>query len=368
MARPPRNSKTSGRKAANIYDVAREAQVSVFTVSAVINKKDHVRAVLKRRVEAAIQKLDYRLNSLAQSLASERTHTIGVVVPDISNPFFPMVVRGAEDAAQRSGYSTLLCNSDGNAEKEELYLELLLSKRVDGVLLTKAPGQLSSRIERMISDRKIPVVLMMRTYPGLTKDVVTTDDLNGSFEAVSHLARVGHQRIALVGGPLNVSNGKARLQGYRKALNESGLNYDPQLMYEGDYRIDSGYRAGLSLLTHRPDAVFVANYLMMVGFLEAAQEMGMRCPEDFGLVTLDDYPWLKLFSPPITAVELPKYEVGSVAAELLLDRIRGKAGRGETRKVIPQLRVRESCGFRLRTRSLAMSGAITTPDQPALEK
>ncbi len=109
------------------------------------------------------------------------------------------------------------------------------------------------------------------------------------------------------------------------------MKYDPELVYEGDYRIDSGYRAGLSLLTHRPDAVFVANYLMMVGLLEAAQEMGMRCPDDFGLVTLDDYPWLKLFSPPITAVELPKYEVGSAATESLLERIKGKTGRGETR-------------------------------------
>jgi DNA-binding LacI/PurR family transcriptional regulator len=214
----------------------------------------------------------------------------------------------------------------------------------------------------------VPVVLMMRTYPGLAKDAVTTDDLKGSFDAVSHLARVGHQRIALVGGPLNVSNGIARWQGYRKALSESGLKYDPELMYEGDYRIDSGYRAGLSLLTHRPDAVFVANYLMMVGFLEAAQEMGLRCPDDFGLVTLDDYPWLKLFSPPITAVELPKYEVGSLATELLLDRIKGKAGRGETRKIMPQLRVRESCGFRLRTRSLAVAGEVEEPvfDDPAI--
>ncbi len=364
MQRSPRNSKNSGRKAPNIYDVAREAQVSVFTVSAVINKKEHVGAARKRRVEAAIQKLNYRLNSLAQSLASERTHTIGVIVPDISNPFFPMVVRGAEDAAQKQGYSTLLCNSDGNVEKEELYLELLLSKRVDGVLLTKAPGQLSARIERMISDMKVPVVLMMRTYPGLAKDVVTTDDLKGSFDAVSHLARIGHQRIALVGGPLNVSNGKARWQGYRKALTQNGLKYDPELVHEGDYRIDSGYRAGLSLLTHRPDAVFVANYVMMVGFLQAAQEMGMHCPEDFGLVTLDDYPWLKLFSPPITAVELPKYEVGTLATELLLERIKGKTGRGETRKIMPQLRVRESCGFRLRTRSLSGVVAVPTPDQP----
>jgi len=191
MSRAPRNSKTSGRKAPNIYDVAREARVSVFTVSAVINKKEHVGAVLKKRVEAAIRKLDYRPNSLAQSLARERTHTIGVIVPDISNPFFPMVVRGAEDAAQKQGYSILLCNSDGILEKEELYLELLLSKRVDGILLTKAPGELSARVRRMIADMKVPCVLMMRTYPILTEDAVITDDLKGSFDAVSHLVSQG---------------------------------------------------------------------------------------------------------------------------------------------------------------------------------
>jgi LacI family transcriptional regulator len=352
MPRAARNSKTSGRKTPNIYDVASEARVSVFTVSAVINKKEHVGAVLKKRVEDAIRKLNYRPNSLAQSLARERTHTIGVIVPDISNPFFPMVVRGAEDAAQKQGYSILLCNSDGILEKEELYLELLLSKRVDGILLTKAPGELSARVRRMIADRKVPCVLMMRTYPILTEDAVITDDLKGSFDAVSHLARVGHKRIALVGGPLSVSNGRARLQGYRKALSANGLKYEPALVYEGDYRIESGHRAGLSLLTHRPDAVFVANYLMTVGFLQAAQELGMRCPEDFGLVTLDDYPWLRFFNPPVTAVELPKYEVGRAATELLLERLAGKKeAKDMTCKITPQLCVRESCGFRLQTRN-----------------
>ena len=348
MNSPARRSRAPGRKAPNIYDVAREAKVSVFTVSAVINKKDHVGAVLKRRVEAAILKLGYRPNSLAQSLARERTHTIGVVVPDISNPFFPMVVRGAEDAAQRKGYLILLFNSDGLREKEELYLELLLSKRVDGILLTKSQGKLSPGIQRMIKEMKVPVVLMMRTDPDLTDDAVITDDERGSFEAVSHLARIGHKRIALVGGPLNISNGKARMRGYRKALAANDLKYDSGLVFEGDYRIDSGHRAGISLLPYRPDAVFVANYLMTVGFLQAAQELGMRCPEDFGLITLDDYPWLQLFNPPLTAVELPKYEVGRQAAELLIGRISGKKGEPTSYKITPQLRVRGSCGFQLR--------------------
>src|SRR6202022_4684931 len=220
-------------KAASIYEVARASSVSVFTVSEVVNKKSHVSKKLRDRVEAAIRKLNYRPNLIARSLAKQRTHTIGVIVPDISNPFFPMVVRGAEDAAQKQGYSILLCNSDGILEKEELYLELLLSKRVDGILLTKSPGELSARVRRMIADMKVPCVLMMRTYPILTEDAVITDDLKGSFDAVSHLARVGHKRIALVGGPLSVSNGRARLQGYRKALSANGLKYDPELVYEG---------------------------------------------------------------------------------------------------------------------------------------
>ena len=348
MTSPSRRPRTQRKKASNIYDVAREAKVSVFTVSAVINKKEHVGAVLKRRVEAAILKLGYRPNSLAQSLARERTHTIGVVVPDISNPFFPMVVRGAEDAAQQKGYSILLCNSDGLREKEELYLELLLSKRVDGILLTKSQGELSAGIRRMIKDMKVPCVLMMRTDPNLSEDAVITDDERGSFEAVSHLARIGYQHIALVGGPLNISNGRARMKGYRKALAANDLKYEAGRVFEGDYRIDSGHRAGIALLPYRPDAVFVANYLMTVGFLQAAQELGMRCPEDFGLITLDDYPWLQLFNPPLTAVELPKYEVGRLAAELLIERMSGKKGDPITLKITPQLRVRGSCGFQLR--------------------
>jgi DNA-binding LacI/PurR family transcriptional regulator len=234
---------------------------------------------------------------------------------------------------------------------------LLLAKRVDGILLTKSPGDFSPQTVNLLSGMKIPTVLMMRTYPSLTGDAVITDDLQGSFEAVSHLTRIGHKTIAMVGGPLSVSNGRARLQGFKKALKSSGLSFNPKLVYEGDYRIDSGHRAGLSLLPHRPEAVFVANFLMTVGFLQAAQEMGMRCPEDFGLVTLDDYPWLRLFDPPLTAMELPKYEVGCKATELLLDRIEGKSFAAVTHRIAPHLCVRESCGFGLRNGASSVNAA-----------
>ncbi|HMD42711.1 MAG TPA: LacI family DNA-binding transcriptional regulator [Candidatus Acidoferrum sp.] len=334
-------------RTASIYDVARESKVSVFTVSAVVNNKAHVGKKLRERVEAAIRKLNYRPNLLARSLAKQKTHTIGMVVPDIVNPFFPMVVRGAEDAAQKHGYNLLLCNSDDTQVKEESALELLLSKRVDGILLTKAMCELSSPINQMIQEMKVPIVLVMRTYPKISKDAIITDDYKGAYEAVSHLARAGRKRVGLIGGPMKVSNGKARWEGFRDALKDHKLPFDPALVIEGDYRIESGYRAGNLLLSHRPDGVYVANYLMTVGFLKAAEEMGLRCPEDFGLVSFDDYPWLGIFRPRLTTVELPKYQLGFEAAELLLDRIAGKSGPSVLRKLLPELRVRESCGFRL---------------------
>jgi len=333
----------------NIYDVAREASVSVYTVSAVMNNAAQVSTALKKRVEAAIRKLNYRPNLLARSLARRQTHTVGIIVTDIANPFFPLVVRGAEDVLQKAGYSTLLCNSDDDNAKEAHYVEFLLSKRVDGIMLVKTPGRMPSAVRQMLLDVKTPVGLIMRACADIEGDLVMTDDRYGAFEAVAHLARVGHKRIAFVGGPHSVSNAKSRRQGYLEALREHSLLEIPDLTFEGDYRFESGYRAGQALLPRRPDAVFVANYLMMVGFMKAADEMGLHCPEDFGMVSFDDYPWLGSFRPRVTTVELPKYELGEQSARLLLERISGTKSKATTIKLMPQLRVRESCGFTIRT-------------------
>lgn len=347
---PPegKTRKRKTNKAPSIYDVAKEARVSVFTVSAVVNGKSHVGKALKQRVDAAILKLSYRPNLLARSLAKRRTHTIGIVVPDISNPFFPLVVRGAEDAAQKHGYNILLCDSDDRLEREEECLEVLLAKRVDGILLTKAPQPFRPALRQLIDDARVPFVLLMRTYPDLTKDAVLTDDYKGAYEAVSQLARAGHRRIGLLGGPMTISNGRERWKGFRDALEANKLTLEPELVIHGDYRIESGYRGGHALLSRSPDGIYVANYLMTVGLLKAADEMGMRCPEDFGLVSFDDYPWLAVFRPRLTTVELPKYQIGFEATEMLLERIKGEPARGETRKLAPELHVRESCGFQLR--------------------
>lgn len=343
-----RGNDSKGTKAASIYDVARESGVSVFTVSAVVNKKTHVGEKLRGKVEAAIRKLNYRPNLIARSLAKQRTHTFGMIVPDIANPFFPVVVRGAEDAARRHGYNLLLCNSDDSPEKEENQIELLLSKRVDGILLTKAAGDFRPSLRRMIDEVKIPFVLVMRTYPKLTKDAVISDDYQGAFDAVCHLVRAGCRRIGLVGGPNKVSNALARWRGFRDALHSQGLPFDEKLVIEGDYRVESGFRAGHALLSHRPDGIYVANHLMTIGLLQAAEEMGLRCPADFGLVSFDDFPWLAVLHPKLTTVELPKHQLGSEAAELLIERISGSTKKAVVRKLQPELRVRESCGFALR--------------------
>jgi len=337
-------SKRSSR-AASINDVARESGVSVFTVSAVINNKSHVGKDLRQRVEAAIHKLHYRPNLIARSLIKQKTQTIGMIVPDIGNPFFPVVVRGAEDAAQKQGYNLLLCNSDDSLEKEESAIELLFSKRVDGILLTKAAGDFSPSLRKLIKETNIPFVLVMRTYPELTKDAVVSDDYQGAYEAVRHLARAGRRRIGLISGPLKISNAKERWRGFRDALEAENLAYEPGLVAEGDYRIESGFRAGHSLLSRRPDGIYVANHLMTVGLLQASDEMGLKCPEDFGLVSFDDYPWLGVFRPRLTTVELPKHQLGSEAAELLIQRVAGNHGKPVLKKLQPELRIRESCGF-----------------------
>jgi len=344
-----------GSKAPSIYDVAREAKVSVFTVSAVINETGRVSATLSRRVEAAIRKLNYRPNLLARSLAKQQTHTFGMVVTDIANPFFPAIVRAAEDAAQKAGYSMLLCNSDDKADKEAVYLDLLISKRVDGIILNKTPAALSASQLKMLEESNIPIVLLMRTCPDLKTDIVQTNDKQGAMDAVEHLARIGHKRIAFVSGPMNVSNARARRLGYTRALEARGLEYDPELAFEGDYRLESGRRAGHALLPKRPDAILVTNYLMTIGLMSAADEIGLRCPEDFGLISFDDYPWSGCFRPRLTTIELPKQELGSATVQVLLERIKDKRSKPVTVTLLPQLRVRESCGFMLHARKDALA-------------
>ncbi|PYR37609.1 MAG: LacI family transcriptional regulator [Acidobacteria bacterium] len=332
----------------NIYDVARRARVSAATVSAVLNESAFVSPGLKARVQAAVASLGYEPNLLARGLAKRQTKTIGMIVPDIANPFFPEVVRGAEDTVQTAGYTLLIASTDNDVEKEKLYLRLFLAKRVDGVILTKAPGRFPPDLQRAFARAGVPIVLLARTVPGFATDTVEMDDRGAAYEGVMHLRRLGYRRIGFIGGLHGASTSRRRLDGYRAALRDARLRFDPALVVEGDFRVESGYRAGLELLKRRPDAVFVGNYLMTVGFMEALRQYRMRCPDDVAVVTCDDHPWLDAFSPRLTTIDLPKRELGAAAARLLVDRLARRGGRPRIVTLKNALRVRESCGCALR--------------------
>ena len=348
----------------NIYDVAKRARVSAATVSAVVNESAYVSPPLKSRVEEAIEQLDYRPNSVARSLAQRRTRTVGMVALNIANPFWPAVVRGAEDAVRARGYELLLVNSDDDPEKEAQELRLFLAKRVDGILLTKACGRLPSALHAQLAASGVPLVQLMRFGTGLRSDVVTVDEEGGAYEAVAHLLRLGYARVGMLNGP-NVSTSRRRLAGYRHALEAWGRRVDSDLVVASDFRVESGYESGITLLRRRPDAVFVANYLMAVGFMQALRQYQLRCPEDIGIVTCDDHPWVDAFAPRLTTINLPKSEIGRRAAELLLDAIEPPDGapRRRAAKVVTlktSLRIRESCGYELRGNRRPRAGAERT--------
>ncbi len=313
------------------------------TVSAVINRSSYVSPALEKRVRTAIDVLNYSPNSLAQSLARQKTNTVGILIPDVANPFFPEIVRGAEDRAKRAGYMVLLGNSDNQVEKEELYLNLFLSKRVDGILLVKAPGSLSPAMFNKLRQNRPPLVLVDRDYPELKADTVLADDSGGAEMATRHLLELGHRRIGIITGVPYASTTQGRLRGYQQALASFGIGSDPQLILEGDYGIESGYIAGKTLLARKPTAVLVTNFLMTVGFLKAMKEQKLRCPQDVSIVSYDDFVWNDVFEPCLTSVEQPKYLLGCRSMEILLSRVQKRHKRPKFEVLPNSLRIRNSC-------------------------
>ena len=309
---------------ATIYDVGKRAGVSVATVSSVVNNTSYVSPELRRRVENAIRELNYSPNLLARGLARQNTQTLGVLIPDIANFFFPELVRGVEDKAKEAGYTIILGNSDNQLDKEEVYLKLFLSKRVDGIVLVKAPGEMNPHLLQSLNKGTPPLVLLDREYPDLLADSVAVDDVGGGYMATKHLLDLGHRRIGIMCGIPGLSTTVGRLRGYKKALANSHIKFDSTLVVTGNYVTDSGYTAGLALLDREPTAVFVTNYMMTIGFLRALNERRLCTPRDLSIVSYDDFIWNDILSPHLTCVSQPKYNLGYKAAETLLSRIHKK--------------------------------------------
>lgn len=319
---------------ATIKDIAKRVGVSTATVSHVINKTRFVSEGLKQKILQAIQELNYQPNAIARSLVKRKTHTIGIIISDIMNPFYTAIVRGIEDVTYKSGYNVMLCNTDEDPEKERLYVQVLLEKRIDGLAISTA---FRDGIHPLLPQLKmIPLVNIVRKMKGLSADAVMGDNIGGAYKAIEHLIELGHRRIGIISGPSGLSSGAERLKGCKEAFEDHRLTIDHGLIKFGDFKKESGYHLTkeIFLRSDPPTAIFVTNNQMTIGALSALNELKMRIPEDISLISFDDMEWYSFLNPPITTVEHSPYLMGKKAGELLLQRISKK--RKKPKKVLFQ--------------------------------
>jgi LacI family transcriptional regulator len=332
--------------AVTIRDVARHAGVSPMTVSRVINESQQVSLATREVVEAAIQELGYVPNVLARGLSARRTRILALIVPDAANPFFTMIVRGAEVIARQAGYRVILCNTENDFEQEHEYVQAMLEHRVEGILIAPA-GDRSLATLRLIAQQGVPFVQIDRRVEGMPFDLVQGDGVGDARRLVQHLITVGHRRIAMFVGVSDVSTSRDRLRGYQLALESAGLVFDPGLVFESSFTPEGGYQAAQRLLwlEQRPDAIFAINYMVAVGALRALREQRLDVPHDLGLACFDDIEHAALICPFLTVMVQPADSYGRIATDLLLARIEGTAPESPRSVILSaELIVRESCG------------------------
>jgi DNA-binding LacI/PurR family transcriptional regulator len=334
----------------SIKKVAEVAGVSVGTVSHVITGSVPVSEPLRLKVHAAIRKLNYHPNHVARSLKTSKTRTLGIIVPDLTISFFPQVIRGAEAAARKSEYSLIAVNSDDDGERQKDLLSLLRSQRVEGILLVIAAAPTPLNQISLMIDAGIPIVCLDRIPDRVPVDSVSVEDLAAAEMGVRHLIEMGHRQIAIVTGPMALKNERRRLQGYRQALQAAGLPLDEDLIWPGNLRpadVTAMCTERLSPSRVRPDALFCTNGPTALAALRALRDCGLRTPEDIAFATFDELTVDDIFTPAITTVVQPAYEIGYRAAEILLDRINGDDREDAVTVRLPaQLEVRESSGPR----------------------
>jgi LacI family transcriptional regulator len=331
---------------ATIKKVADLAGVSVGTVSHVLTGSAQVSESLRLKVQAAIRDLDYHPNHVARSLKTSRTKTLGIIVPDLTIPFFPQVIRGAESAARERGYSLLAVNSTESGDRQKELLSLLRSQRVEGILLIMAAAPAPTLEMSQIADAGIPLVCLDRIPDKVPVDSVCVEDLAAAEMGIDHLISNGYRRIAIVTGPLSLKNEQRRLLGYKAALKRSALAHSRELIWEGNLRTDdvaAMCRTKLESMKVRPDALFCTNGPTALGALRGLRDCGLKTPDDMGFVTFDELTLDDLFTPAITAVVQPAYEIGFRASEILLQRIdTGKTDQIFTERLSATLKVRTS--------------------------
>ena len=327
-------------------DVAKLAKCSTATVSRYFNQK-YVSEDAERRILAAIHELAYSHNVAARKLKLKRSMILGMMIPDISEPFYPAVVKGLEDTARVNGYSLMLFNTQEDEERESKCLDILLAHQCDGIALIKArQGPSHERLRAKLATLPVPVVYVDR-QTDVEGDAVLVDNETGARRGVEHLLRLGHRKIAIVMMGPGVSTHAERLEGYRRALTEYGINVRPQYIKPIEPTMDDAYSAALELFAdpEPPTAIFATNARLTIGVVAAIESRGLRCPDDVSVLGHDGFDWQTVFHPRLTILEQPAHVIGTRAGEMLVQRISG-AVNGPPRHVVlsPELVVRESCG------------------------
>lgn len=318
-----------------IYDVAREAGVSMATVSRVVNNNPNVKPQTRKKVFEAIERLGYRPNAVARGLASKKTTTVGVVIPDISNAIFAEVARGIEDIANMYHYNIILCNADKKKDKEIRVINALLEKQVDGLLFMG--GAVTDEHMQAFKTAGVPIVLCATTEESGDIPSVDIDHEAAAFDAVSSLIAQGHKRIAMISGTLqDPANGYARFQGYKRALEQAGIGYDEHLVRVGNYRYESGVEATRYFmeLDKRPSAIFSATDEMAIGAIHCVQDFGLKVPEDISVISVDNTRMASMVRPQLSSVAQPMYDIGAVSMRLLTKLMKKEAVE-QSRVVLP---------------------------------
>jgi LacI family transcriptional regulator len=328
---------------ATIKQVATYAKVSVATVSRVVNNTGYVSADLRERVEQAMSALNYKPSALARSLRRQETLTIGVLLPQLNQPFFSTLAFAMEKTLFANDYKTIICSSEEDPDKEAAYVDMLLRQRVDGVLIVPC-GQTTDNINRLINGR-VPTVLVDRDIPGIVINRVLCDNISGGCQAIRHLLTLGHREIAIIGGQGYTQSIGDRIKGARQAYAELNLPFDDSAVVASAINeFESGFKVAHELLrrAQRPTAIFALTDVTAVGVLHAAAEHNIRLPRDLSVVGFDDIPLARHSIPALTTVAQPIYEMGEMAASLLLAHLRGELTGTKTVTLPTKLIVRHS--------------------------
>lgn len=328
---------------ATIYDIAKEAGVSIATVSNVMNGKGRISKKRREEILGIMERLQYKPSVIASALMGKRTFTLGLLIPDVANPFFAEIARAVEDEAHQAGYSLIICSTDNKDEKVERYLKLLEQKSVDGIMI--GTGIENIGLLRTLQQKSVPIVMIAREAESLSAPTVVTDDFLGGTLAARHLAELGHYRVAVLTESLKVSSSRERIRGFAFARFEAGMALNEESIVTCDPSIVDAKRGAMQLLrqNERPTAIFCSNDLLAVGALQAAKEEGLQVPNELSVIGFDNTILSGVTDPPLTTVAQPMEQMARLAFSLLMDNPESKSDLTAQRIVLrPELIVRKS--------------------------